>query len=293
MTAEPFILNFAPTGVVARRDTDDHVPLDSDRIATEVIEAARIGITIAHLHVRDEDGAPTLDPDRYARLIRAIRRECPELVLCVSLSGRRGAGLETRLAPLALTDEDKPDMASLTLSSLNFSREPSVSAPEVISSLAQGITRAGIVPELEVFDSGMVNMARLFLSRGLLTAPCYFNILLGNPSTAQATPLELGTLLAGLPPGSLWAAAGLGRYQKTAHFLGLAAGGGLRTGLEDNFYADLARTRKASNLDMIREAHHLAAILERPLMTSAEFRRRMQMSPGHGNYGRPQPTPAP
>ncbi len=282
----PFVLNFAPTGMMPRRADSPHVPLEPANIAAQVSEAAEIGITVVHLHARDPDGAPTHDPAVYADIIGRIRSNHPEVVICVSLSGRLCGEFEKRSAPLQLTGALKPDMASLTLSSVNFSREASINSPEMVSRLAKEMLIRGVVPELECFDTGMVNYARYLAKLGLLRPPFYFNLILGNAASAQADPLSLGTMLAMLPRPCLWAAGGIGRMQTSAHALALAAGGGVRTGLEDNLYFDQARSTPATNLQLVRRTHELASILERPVMTAVEFRQRMAMLPGCGAFGR-------
>ena len=83
-----FVLNFTPTGMVPRREDSRHVPLDPHEIADQVGEAALIGVTVVHLHARDAEGAPTHDPEVFARIIQAIRASHPDLVICVSLSGQ-------------------------------------------------------------------------------------------------------------------------------------------------------------------------------------------------------------
>lgn len=288
----PFVLNFAPTGMVPRRADSPWVPLDPAAIAEEVDQAAEQGITLAHLHARDTAGAPTHDPEVYADIISRIRRLRPGLVLCVSLSGRDRPDFASRSAPLSLTGDVKPDMASLTLASLNFSGGPSVNGPGMVRDLAGAMLAAGVAPELEVFDTGMINYAAYLAGRGWIQPPFYFNLILGNPATAQADPLTLGALLAPMPAGSLWAAGGLGRHQTRAAALALASGGGVRIGLEDNLFLDQKRTIPAMNLQLIRRVHTLAEALERPVMTPEEFRVRMNLLPGHGQYGRP-PSPPP
>lgn len=282
----PFVLNFAPTGMTPRRSDSPHVPLSPEDIAAQVSEAAGIGITIVHLHARDADEAPAHDPAIYADIISRIRGSHPELVICVSLSGRLWGDFERRSAPLQLTGALKPDMASLTLSSVNFSREASVNTPAVISQLAREMLVRGVVPELECFDTGMVNYAHYLAGRGLLQPPFYFNFILGSVASAQADPLSLGAMVAMLPQPSLWAAGGIGREQSNAHALALASCGGVRTGLEDNLFLDRARSNLATNLQFVHRAHEMAALLERSVMTPAEFRRRLAMQPGHGRFGR-------
>lgn len=286
MPGEPFILNFAPTGIVARKGVDDEVPMEPARIVDEVLEAAADGVTMAHLHVRNAAGEPTLRPECYAELVEEIRRQEAELVICLSLSGRRGADIADRLAPLKLTGAAKPDMASLTPTSLNFAREPSINDPIDVMELAATMASSGVVPELEIFDLGMANAVRYLEGKGLVQPPYYANLMLGNPFGAQANPLSLGALVAALPPGCLWSAGGIGRHQPAAHFLALGGGGGVRTGLEDNFFSDLARMRRATNKEKLAEARQAAAMLEREVMTPAEFRRRMGLGGGHGEYGR-------
>jgi 3-keto-5-aminohexanoate cleavage enzyme len=282
----PFVLNFSPTGMMPRRDDSPHVPLDPHEIVDQVGEAAAAGVTVVHLHARDADGTPTHAPAMFARIIEGIRASHPDLVICVSLSGRLCNDFESRAAPLQLTGALKPDMASLTLSSMNFSRDASISTPEMVARLAREMLARGVAPELEVFDTGMVNYAKLLTARGLIQPPFYFNLILGNASSAQADPLSLGAMLAMLPQPGLWAAGGIGRAQTAAHALALAAGGGVRTGLEDNLFLDRARTTRATNLQLVRRVHELAGLLERPVMTPAEFRRRMNFGAGCGAYGR-------
>jgi uncharacterized protein (DUF849 family) len=275
--------------MVPRREDSPHVPLDPREIADQVGEAALVGITVVHLHARDAQGMPTHDPEVFARIIEAIRVSHPDLVICVSLSGRHRSDFESRAAPLQLEGALKPDMGSLTLASMNFSRDASITTPDMVARLAREMLVRGVAPELEVFDTGMANYARFLAARGLLQGPFYFNLILGNAASAQADPLTLGAMVSMLPQPNLWAAGGIGRAQTTAHTLALAAGGGVRTGLEDNLFLDRARTTLATNVQLVRRAHQLAGALERAVMTPAEFRQVMGLGAGHGSYGR---TPA-
>ena len=281
------ILNFAPTGMVPRRQDNPNVPMDPAEIAEQVHEACQLGITVVHIHARQVDGTPSHDAELYADIIQRIRAFAPELVVCVSLSGRLTPDFETRSAPLRLTGACKPDMGSLTLSSLNFSRQASLNSPEMVQRLASEMLRNGIVPELEIFDGGMINYARYLIGKGLVQPPCYFNLILGNPATAQADPLSLGAMMAQLPDHCEWAVGGIGRSQTPSLMLGLAAGGGVRIGLEDNLYYDRQCERLASNSELLQRTRLLAEQLEREIMTPVEFRRRMGLLPGSGQYGRP------
>jgi len=281
-----YVLNFTPTGMVPKRKDSPFVPLEPEAIAEQVHEACQVGITVVHLHAREADGTPSHDAELYADIIGRIRSFAPELVICVSLSGRLRPDFESRSAPLRLTGECKPDMGSLTLSSLNFSREASLNSPEMVQSLAREMMRQGIVAELEAFDGGMINYAKYLISKDLVRPPFYFNLILGNPASAQADPLNLGTLLAQLPGPCEWAVGGIGRAQTASAMMGLAAGGGVRMGLEDNLHYDQQRKRLAENSELLKRTHLLAEQLEREVMEPAEFRRRMGLLPGFGEYGR-------
>lgn len=283
---DSFVLNFAPTGMVPKRKDSPHVPLSPDEIVEQVHAAVELGITVVHLHARDRDGEPSHDIDLYGEIIGKIRSFAPELVVCVSLSGRKRPDFESRSGPLTLEGNRKPDMGSLTLSSLNFSRQASMNAPEMVQGLAKAMLDRGIVPELEAFDSGMINYANYLIKKGLVEAPFYFNLLLGNPANAQADPLSFGAMLALLPEQSLWGVGGIGGTQAPSAMFGLAAGGGVRMGLEDNLFYNTDRSRLATNQELLQRVHVMAGLLGKRVMTPAEFRVAMKMAPGNGRYGR-------
>ncbi len=279
-------LNFAPTGVLPTRSDSTHVPLTPEEIIADVKLAREMGITLVHLHARDAEGQPTTDPAVFRRIISGIREFAPELVICISLSGRRGESLAQRIALLEIDGPEKPDMASLTLSSLNFAREASINSPDTVARLAKGMLAVGILPELEAFDSGMVNVASYLERKGLIKAPHYANLILGNLAGAQAEPLALGAMLHALSNDCLWALGGIGRHQFTAHLLAAATGGGIRTGLEDNLHLDPEKTRQAKNQDLLAHAHQALALAGHRVMTPSEFRERLALLPGSGAYGR-------
>ena len=160
MHEQPLIINLAPTGMVPTRDMNRHVPITPREIVADVLAAAAIGIAMVHIHARDEDGEPTTDRETFARIIGGIREEREDLVICATTSGRNGASIDQRLEVLDLPEDLRPDMASLTLSSLNFSRQASVNAPDTIRALAERMAERGVKPELEAFDLGMVNTSR-------------------------------------------------------------------------------------------------------------------------------------
>lgn len=281
------IVNFTPTGMIPTKSMTPHVPVTPSEIAEDVHEACEIGITMVHLHARDEvSGEPTYKAEVYGRIIEKVRQFAPDLVICVSLSGRNFPELEKRSEPLQLTGGLKPDMGSLTLSSVNFNRTASISEPETIQGLARIMQERGILPELEAFDAGMINYAKYLEHKGLLTPPHYFNLLLGNVACAQADLLHLGVMVRDLPPGALWSVAGIGDAQRSMNAIGIASGGGVRVGLEDNIWYDSRRTKLARNAELVRRVHALAEANERPVMQPAALRGLLGLRPGSGSYGR-------
>ena len=285
--ANTFILNFTPTGMIPTKELTPFVPISVSEIIEDVKRANEIGITMVHLHARDPiTGVPTYKKEIYSKIIKGIRAFAPELVICVSLSGRDFSELLQRGDPLFLENDLKPDMGSLTLSSLNFNKIESVNSPDIINNLAKLMQDKGIVPELEAFDIGMINYAKYLEKKGLIQAPFYFNLLLGNISCAQANLLHAGMMLNDLPKDALWSLAGIGNAQLKMNSISLAIGGGVRVGIEDNIWFDNARTKLASNSDLLKRVHTLANANGRGLMTPREFRIKMNLNSGNGSYGR-------
>ena len=281
------IINFSPTGMIPTKAMTPHVPVSIQEIVEDVHEAVEIGITMVHLHARDEQtGEPTYKADVYDKIISGIRKFSSDLIICVSLSGRTFSEFEKRAECLNLEGDVKPDMGSLTLSSLNFNKQASLNSPEIVQALAQEMKRCNILAELEAFDSGMINYAKYLESRGLLEAPHYFNLIVGNIACAQADLLHIGVMVRDLPPNSLWSLGGVGDYQLMVNSIAIAAGGGVRVGLEDEIWYDPARTKLARNSDLIRRIHNIAEADERKIMPPAELRRLLNLEDGHGRYGR-------
>lgn len=272
LSGDAFVLSLCPTGIVPTREMSATVPLTPAEVASDVAACADLGISYVHLHARDAQGKNCNKPETYARFIGAVRETGSDALICVSCSGRIDPSLASRSAVLSLSGDLRPDMASLTLGSMNFTRSASVNSPDVIIGLAEKMQDRGIVPELEIFDIGMMNTAHYMIARGYLEPPFLFNIILGNPFTAQADPLHLGAIVRELPEGSLWSAGGIGRAQTRAIALGLASGGGVRVGLEDNLWLDAARTAPASNTALVERALGLAAALERRPLSPAALR---------------------
>jgi uncharacterized protein (DUF849 family) len=270
-TPVPIVL--APTGMLPTKPMTPHVPITPAEIADDVTAAVSVGISAVHLHARDGDGAPTWERDVYADIIMRIRDRHPDLVINVSTSGRNIPELEKRADVLALNGDVKPDVASLTMSSLNFLDGASVNDPATIRALATIMRDRGIVPELEIFDLGMLNFAHVLQREGILVGEFPANIFLGNIAGLQATSGELGLAIDRLPSGAHWNSAGLGDAQSTAVMLAIATGGGVRVGIEDGIYLDHTRSTLATNAALVERAHEAMALVSRRVMTPAEYRK--------------------
>jgi uncharacterized protein (DUF849 family) len=231
---------------------------------------------MVHLHARDpKSGQPTYKKEIYRKIIGGIRKYDKQIILCVSTSGRTFSEFEHRSACLDLEDALKPDFGSLTLSSLNFNTQASVSTPKMIQDLARTMMAKGIKPELEVFDLGMINYAKYLICKKLISPPYYVNFILGNVACAQSHMLHLGLLIKELPGKTYWSAGGVGDYQFQTNVMALVAGGGVRVGLEDNIFYDRRRTKLATNKELIRRIIDVAKMLNCVPYKASELRKKL------------------
>lgn len=269
----PLIINAALTGMVPQRKDSPHVPLQPREIIADARRCRDAGATILHLHARDTDGSPTYRREVYAEIFDGVRQECPEVLISGSCSGRIHGEFAQRSEVLDL----RPDLGSLTLGSLNFATQASVNSPEMIQQLARRMNELGVIPELEIFDLGMVDTAHFLIRKGLLRPPYYANLLLGSLGTLAATPENLCLMVRQLPAETVWAAAGIGRYQWEVNQWAVVMGGHVRVGLEDALYYDWETRRHATNAGLIERVVALAKCAGRRLATAAEVRQLMSV----------------
>ena len=274
MTDE-LVINAAITGCVAGRVDNPHLPVTITQIVQCCRDVETSGAAIVHLHARGPDESPSSDAGLYRELVAAVRAACPDLVVCVSLSGRHEQDLDRRSAPLL----SRPDMASLTLGSANFVADVNLNPPEVIRRLAARIYDADAIPELEVFDTGFAHYARYLIDHGALQPPYYFNLILGSLGSAPLDLIGLGHMVSMLPEGALWAVGGLGRFQLDANVMGLAAGGHVRVGLEDNLHFDRARKELADNARLVERVATIGRLMGREPASPARVRELLGLSP--------------
>jgi uncharacterized protein (DUF849 family) len=255
------IINAAITGTTARRADVPNLPVTPEQIVEDAVACVDAGAAIVHLHARRADGSPAWERDAYAAFIPAIRELRPEAVLCVSTGGRADV--------LDLDGDAKPNMASLSLDGTNTT-----------VTLAERMAARGIRPQLEIRDSGAAYVANELLDRGVLEPPLYANLLLGSVDAAPATAGELAHLVAALPPGTTWAAGGIGAFQLPMNAIALFMGGHVRTGLADNPGMDAERRRPATNAGLVTRVVELARIADRLVDTPSGVRVRLGLDRG-------------
>ena len=276
---DDLIINFTPTGMIPAKADNQYVPITPSEIIEDVRQAYDLGISMVHRHARDsQTQKPTYKKEIYAQIIGGIRDFAPELVICVTTSGRTYNDFEKRSDVLQLKGDLKPDMGSLTLSSLNFNKQASVNEPEMILDLAKEMQDKDIKPEAEVFDVGMVNYLRYLIKKDLITPPYYINLILGNIACAQADLLHAGVLVNDLPDQSYCSMGAVGNSQLSINSMAISMGFGVRVGLEDNIWYDKNRTKHASNHELLKRVHLIAQANERPLMKPVELRKKLRLT---------------
>lgn len=271
-----FPLTLAPTGMVPTKEQNDNLPVSPKEIAKTVKQCAALGITSVHLHARDKVGQPAWERSIYQQIIFEVRSVAPEVLINVSTSGRNWSELEKRADVLSLEGDYKPDIASLTTSSLNFLKSASVNEPETVRNLARIMIERGIHPELELFDLGMVNAARILLKDNVLALPLLANVFLGNAFSAQASPSHLASMIGDLPEQTIWSGAGIGDYNLTSYAMALASGGGVRVGLEDGiFLRSYGKRTLTSNEALVQRVLEIAIALDLSPMSGQDLKSRL------------------
>ncbi len=266
---QPCIICVAITGSVPRKSDNPAVPISIDEQVESTHEAFEAGASIAHCHVRLEDGTPTSDPERFARLKEGLEKHCPGMIVQFSTGGRSGAGPERGgMLPL------RPDMASLTVGSNNFPTRVYDNPPDLVDWLASEMIAHDIKPEIEAFDLSHIFQAVKMQKDGRLKGPLYvqfvMNVKNAMPADKPSFDFFIDTLKR-LAPDAQWCAAGIGPAQIQVNEWCIAAGGHSRTGLEDNIRLD-RETLAPSNAALVKRTVALCEKYERPVATWAEAR---------------------
>jgi 3-keto-5-aminohexanoate cleavage enzyme len=265
----PCIICVAITGSVPTKAANPAVPITVEEQVESTQASFEAGASIAHCHVRDDEGLPTSDPERFGRLMEGIQKHCPGMIVQLSTGGRSGAGA-ARGGMLPL----RPDMASLSVGSNNFPTRVYENPPDLVDWLASEMRTYEVVPEIEAFDLSHIHQAVMMHKDGRLPAPLYVQFVMG---VKNATPVDRDIFdyyvktMARIAPDAQWCAAGIGQHQITVNEWAIAAGGHTRTGLEDNVRLDKHRLAP-SNAALVARAVALCEKYERPVASWAQAR---------------------
>lgn len=264
MTAgAPCIICVAITGSLPTKDNNPAVPISVSEQIESTHEAFEAGATIVHAHVRDDEGKPTSDPDRFARLMDGIRSHCPGMIVQLSTGGRSGAG-RSRGGMLPL----RPDMASLSVGSNNFPTRVYENPPDLVDWLASEMKTHNVMPEVEAFDLSHILKAHQMWQAGQIAGRPYVQFVMGvknaMPADREVFDYYVKTVHRLFGPDAPWCAAGIGPNQIVLNEWSVSAGGHARTGLEDNVRLDRDRLAP-SNAALVRRVADLCNHYERPV----------------------------
>ncbi|HEV7328017.1 MAG TPA: 3-keto-5-aminohexanoate cleavage protein [Bosea sp. (in: a-proteobacteria)] len=268
--SQPCILCVAITGSLPTKENNPAVPISIAEQIESTQEAFEAGASIAHCHVRDDEGKPTSDPERYGRLKEGLEKHCPGLIVQLSTGGRSGAG-QARGAMLSL----RPDMASLAVGSNNFPTRVYENAPDLVDWLAAEMVSHGVKPEIEAFDLSHILKAHEMWQRGQIVDRPYVQFVMGvknaMPVDRDVFDYYIRTVKRLFGENAPWCAAGIGSNQIVLNEWAIAAGGHARTGLEDNVRMDRERLAP-SNAALVERAAGLCRKYGRPVATWQQAR---------------------
>ena len=260
----------AITGSLPTKESNPAVPITVEEQIESTQEAFEAGATIAHCHVRDAEGKPTSDPERFARLKEGLEAHCPGMIIQLSTGGRSGAG-QARGGMLPL----RPDMASLSVGSNNFPTRVYENPPDLVDWLAAEMIKYDVKPEIEAFDLSHILRAAEMQQKGQIKDTPYVQFVMGVKNAMPADKYVFDFYVETvhrLFPGAPWCAAGIGPNQIVLNEWAIAAGGHARTGLEDNVRLD-RNTLAPSNAALVRRTVEIAERHERPIASWQEARR--------------------
>lgn len=269
LASKPCIICVAITGSLPTKENNPAVPISIAEQIESTQEAFEAGASIAHCHVRDDEGKPTSDPERFARLKEGLEAHCPGLIVQLSTGGRSGAG-KTRGGMLGL----RPDMASLSVGSNNFPTRVYENPPDLVDWLASEMLAHDVKPEIEAFDLSHIVQATRMQIDGRLKGPLYVQFVMGvknaMPPDEPIFDFYIETLKR-LAPDAQWCGAGIGPAQLQINEWCVRKGGHTRTGMEDNVRLD--RNRLApSNAALVKRVVELCDKYERPIASWQEAR---------------------
>ena len=263
------LLTVAPTGAETDKAQVPQLPTTLDELVETARRCQSAGAGLIHIHVRDAEHRPTLDPVRLREAVQAVR-EATDLVVQLSTGGSVHDPLDARLRVL----DAEPDSCSLTCGTTNFGDDVFLNPWGFMVDLYRLAQEREVVPEFEIFELGHLHaLRRLIDTCGLpFGGKVHLDFVLGVPGSMPATPQALLAGVAMLPPEvTSWSATGIGRGHLPVAATAVAAGGHLRVGMEDNLVFSRGR-QVQHNVELVTRAAELAALMQRPAVTTEQAR---------------------
>lgn len=237
----PLIITAAVDGAETMREHNPNVPYTPEEIAQEAVRCREAGASMVHVHGREDDGTPTQARPVFKQILDTIR-ERSDILVQFSTGGAVWMTVDERIEALDL----RPDMATLTTGTINFGEEVFMNSLPMIRQIAERLNEFNITPEIEIFDTGMVDTALRLVKEGLLELPLHFDFVLGVPGGMAGRPENLEFLVDMIPEESTWSVAGIGRHELPLAYQAIDMGGHVRVGLEDNIFVEKGVLAKGS-----------------------------------------------
>lgn len=274
---EKLVITCAITGSQTTRKDTPYLPITPKEIADSAIGAYRAGASIAHIHVRGDDGVPVQEVQRFQEVAERIRAET-DMIVEVSTGGHHSMPAEERICSVDI--EPPPEMASFNAGSMNFGSGIFINSPEALTLFARRMHEKGVKPEFECFDCGMIENVLRLIDQGTFTPPYHFSFVLGVSGGIGASPKNLLHMVESIRPGDTWSVVGIGRHQLPLVTMAMVMEGHVRVGLEDNVFLSKGTLAK-SNAELVEKVVRLANELGRPVATAREARQMLGL-PGLG-----------
>lgn len=266
---EKLIITCAISGAEVTKEHNSYVPYTIEETAIEAFKAYQAGASIIHLHVREDDGTPTQDVNRFKKVIDRIKELCPDVIIQPSTGGAVGMSNDERLQPTMLN----PEMCTLDCGTVNFGGdEIFINTENDIIYFSEKIYERNILPELECFCKSHVDQVLRLVRKGHIKNHLHFSFVLGTPGGQTGEERDFHFLKESIPSNATYSVAGIGRYEFSLAELSIIHGGHVRVGLEDNIFITKG-VPAAGNEELVKKVVELAKIYNREIATPSDARR--------------------
>ena len=269
------IITLATTGNINTRENNPTLPCYPQEMADDMHECIKLGVSVLHIHARNELLKPTMRVDKFRETVRLVKQRDPDVIIQISTGGRApldGVDVGTwRMDPLNLL----PEMGSYTPGSVNLGPIVYQNDAKLTKDMAVKFGELNIKPQVEVFDTNMISNANNLVKAGLLKRPLDFGFVMGAPNAQECSLRQLGHLISMLEPGDTWTSIGVGKFEMPLAYMAISMGGHVRVGLEDNNKTPDGKV--ATNYELVKHVVDMAKAMGREIATPAEAREILSM----------------